>query len=284
MNEEEKNKAQEQERKEEPVEESLAAKRLAHFEPDIHEGDGAEAVLSREPGFLGWVKHTWFYHRFAILVTVFALLVGAVCLHQCNTRNAYDVNVLYAGPWFSCDDASVVSGINEAFAGLMQDYDGNGQKNVAYTPLFLLSDEQLTALRKENEGKAEEDKIYISSKLLADNREMLDAGVMTGEMTLCLLDPTIYRYFRDNNLVDELSHYIDESLLPEGSAVEGYGIMLKETDFGRYFGVLKSIPEDTILCVRRAGVMNQAWSGEGQAEARARYGDLLTAVLSFRAP
>lgn len=282
MNEEEK--IETRESKEEPVEESIAAKRLAHFEPDLQEGDGAEAVIPREPGFWGWVKHTWFYHRFAILVTAFAILVGGVCLHQCNTRNAYDINVLYAGPWFSCDDSTVISGLNEAFAGLMQDYDGDGQKNVAYTPLFLLSDEQLNALREENANKPEEEQIYISTKLLADNRNMLDAGVMTGEVTLCLLDPTIYQYFRENDLVDELSHYIDVGLLPEGSAVEEYGILLKETDFGRYFGVLKSLPEDTILCVRRAGVMNQAWNGEGQAEARARYGDLLTAILSFQAP
>ena len=280
MNEERENRPAEGEE----IEESIAAKRLAHFEPDIREGDGAEAVLSREPGFLGWVKHMWFHHKFAIIVAIFLLVVCAVCLHQCSTRNSYDVDILYAGPWFSCDDGATVSGIYETFGGMIDDYDGDGQKNVSYNPLFLLSQEQLEALQKENESKPDEEKIYVSSKLLKDNRELLDADVMTGEMTLCLLDPTVYWYFRENNLVDELSHYVSDELIPAGTNLEGYGVMLKDTDFGQYFSVLRNMPADTILCVRRAGVMNQAWNGEGQEIMRARYADLLTEILSFRAP
>jgi hypothetical protein len=268
----------------EEIEESIAAKRLAHFSPEIKEGDGSELVIAREPGFLGWVKHTWFHHKFAIIVSVFLVVVSIICLRQCATRNSYDVDILYAGPWFSCDDGKVIGGMHEAFAFMIDDYDGDGKKNVAYTPLFLLSQEQLEALRAENEGKPDEEKIYISAKLLKDNRDMLDADIMTGEMSLCLLDPTIYWYMRENDLVDELSHYIDESLIPAGTNLEGYGIMLKDTAFGQYFSTFEGIPADTILCVRRAGVMNQAWNGEGQAEMRARYADLLTQLLSFELP
>ncbi len=268
----------------EEIEESLAAKRLAHFEPGIREGDGSELVIAREPGFLGWCKHTWFHHKFAILVTAFLLVVGIVCLRQCATRNSYDVDVLYAGPWFACDGATAIGGVHEAFGSMIDDYDGDGQKNVAYTPLFLLSQEQLEQLRAENEKKPDEEKIYVSSNLLKDNRDLLDADIMTGEMSLCLLDPSIYWYLRENDLVDELSHYVDESLIPAGTNLEGYGVMLKDTAFGRYFSTLQDMPEDTILCVRRAGVMNQAWNGEGQAEMRARYADLLTEILSFQAP
>lgn len=268
----------------EEIEESLAAKRLSHFSPEIKEGDGSELVIAREPGVIGWLKHTWFHHKFAIIVSVFLLVVGVICLRQCATRNSYDVDVLYAGPWFACDGGTTVNGIHEAFAAMINDYDGDGSKNVAYTPLFLLSQEQLEALQKENESKPEEEKIFISSKLLKDNRDMLDADVMTGEMTLCLLDPTIFYYFLENDLIDELSHYVDEGLIPEGANLGGYGILLKDTAFGQYFGTFKDLPEDTVLCVRRAGVMNQAWNGKGQEEMRARYAHLVTELLSFRAP
>ena len=268
----------------EEIEESIAAKRLSYFSPEIQEGDGAEAVIAREPGFLGWCKHVWYHYKLAIMAGVFVLIVAIICLRQCATRNSYDVDILYAGPWFECDGATSISGINEAFVGLIDDYDGDGQKNVAYTPLFLLSAEQLEALQKENESKPDEEKIYVSSKLLKDNRDLLDADIMTGEMSLCLLDPTIYWYMRENNLVDELSHYVDASLIPAGTNLEGYGIMLKDTAIGQYLGTFRDMPEDTILCVRRAGVMNQAWNGTGQEEMRARYADLLTELLSFQAP
>ena len=176
------------------VEESIAARRLAHFEPDIHEGDGAEAVLAREPGFFGWVKHTWFHYKFIILVALFLLVVVAICTRQCATRNRYDVHLLYAGPWLECDSGVVAGGINEAFLGMIKDYDGDGQKLIAYTPLFLLTQEQLEALRAENEEKPDEEKIFVSTNLLKDNRDLLDADVMTGEMRLCLLDPSIFNY------------------------------------------------------------------------------------------
>lgn len=268
----------------EEIEESIAAKRLAHFSPEIKEGDGSELVIAREPGFLGLCKHLWYHYKLAIIAAVFVLVVAVICLRQCATRNSYDVDILYAGPWFECDGSTTISGMHEAFAGMIDDYDGDGKKNVAYTPLFLLSHEQLEALRAENASKPDEEKIFVSDKLLKDNRDLLDADIMTGEMSLCLLDPTIYWYMRENDLVDELSHYIDASLIPEGTNLEGYGIMLKDTAFGQYFGTFRDMPEDTILCVRRAGVMNQAWNGEGQEEMRARYADLLTALLSFTAP
>ena len=74
----------------EEIEESIAAKRLAHFSPEIKEGDGSELVIAREPGFLGWVKHTWFHHKFAIIVSVFLVVVSIICLRQCATRNSYE--------------------------------------------------------------------------------------------------------------------------------------------------------------------------------------------------
>ena len=74
------------------IEESIAAKRLAHFEPGIKEGDGAEAVIAREPGFLGWLKHTWFHHKFAILVAAFLLVVTGAGIREVTTGAALTVS------------------------------------------------------------------------------------------------------------------------------------------------------------------------------------------------
>ncbi len=265
------------------IEESIAAKRLAHFEPDIKEGDGAEAVIAREPGLVGWLKHTWFHHKFAILVVAFLLVVSVICLRQCSTRNSYDVDLLYAGPWFACDSSVTISGVDEAFLAMADDYDGDGKKILSYTPLFLLSQEQLEAIRAENESKPDEEKIYISTNLLKDNRDMLDADIMTGEMCLCLLDPTIFQYFRENDLVDPLTAYLPAEAIPQNE-YENYGFFLKDTDFGRYFSTFTDLPENTILCMRRAGVMNQAWDPDAYEELLGRYADLLGTLVAFEAP
>lgn len=265
------------------IEESLAAKRLAHFEPDIREGDGAEAVIPREPGLRGFLKHAWFHHKFGILTTVFLSLIAIICLHQCSTRNTYDLDLMYAGPWLACDTQTAVSGVNEAFLSLAGDYDGNGQKNIAYSHLLLLSPAQLEALQAENAGKEPDEQIYVSSSLLKNNRELLDAGVMTGEMSLCLLDPSIYQYFRENGLLEPLSGFIPEGSIPENK-FDNYGFFLKDTEFGAFFGGVKDMPADTIVCVRRAGDWVKDLDPASYEKLSARYTDILTKMVTFEAP
>ena len=71
--------------------------------------------------------------------------------------------------------------------------------------------------------------------------------------------------------------------IPENN-LDGYGFRLADTAVGQYFSTLKGIPADTIVCVRRAGVMSQAWDPAAYEEYRARYADMLSAMVDFRIP
>ncbi len=268
------------ERNDEQVEESLAARRLAHFEPEIQEGDGQELVLAREPGFLGLCKHLWYHYKFVIITALFLVLVLAVCIGQCATRNRYDLNILYAGAWEECDVSASQSGVRQAFSAVMQDYDGDGQKNISYTSLYLLSQEQIEAIRQENAGKPPEEQFHINGALIKQNRDLLDGDIMTGEMRFCVVDSWVWAYFKQNDLLEDLTQYVSPALVPE-SNLGTQGIYLRDTAFGQYFGVFGDLPPDTVICVRRAGAMNQAWNSEANTAARDHYADLLNRLLTF---
>lgn len=260
---------------------SAAESAPAPAEGDAPGSAGGEARAAR-PRWIAFLDNFWYHHKFGTLVTAFLAVVLIICGVQMCNRTSYDVHVLYAGPWFDCATSSRVSALEDAFAQCMEDYNGDGKKVVAYRPIWIMSDAQLQALREEYAGR-EEEMPYINSTLLAQNAELLNAELMTGEAVICLLDPSIFTDLWESGWTCPLTEYVDASALPE-NPFDNHGIYLKDTAFGQYFTGLNQMPEDTVLCVRNTSILTGIWSGEEAAQAHAWAEDVFRRILAFRRP
>ena len=114
----------------------------------------------------------------------------------------------------------------------------------------------------------------------AEELKKFDNLIMAGDSLLCLLDPFLYNRVLDSGGFIPLSEIFDE--LPE-SAVDEYGILLSDTEFGQYFDGVNTLPGDTILCIRTIPTFSFIKGKKGQKPITASC-RLLRAIVAFEFP
>ena len=241
--------------------------------------DGRKSGLSR---FFAFVENFWYHHKFGTCVTVFLVAVLLICSFQMCGKNAYDTHILYAGPWFDCAGASRIEAIESAFRYFMDDYNNDGQKVVAYRPIWIMNEAQIQELKDKYKDNPEEAP-YVNTTLLAQNADLLNSELMTGETVICLLDPSIFYRLYQEGWMEDLSTFVPAENIPANS-YENHGVFLKDTDFGTYFSGLSEMPEDTVLCIRRTSKLTNIWSPEESDRVQDYCKELMRRILAFEAP
>ena len=232
--------------------------------------------------FFAFVENFWYHHKFGTCVTVFLVIVLLICGLQMCGKNSYDVHILYSGPWFDCAGSSRVAAIESAFRQFMDDYNGDGQKVVAYRPIWIMNEAQIQELREKYKDNPEEAP-YVNTTLLAQNSDLLNSELMTGETVICLLDPSIfYSLYKEGWMVD-ISSFVPAEDIPE-NPYENYGVFLKDTAFGEYFSGISEMPEDTVLCFRRTSMLTDVWSPDESDKVTKYCEELFRRILAFDVP
>ncbi len=268
---------QDEERKEQSGEEEEVHQSIAaHLWEHRHKTSAdADVVVEVEPESGGPVvrkmKNLWYHSKFSIIVIAFVLLTVAICFYQCASKPAYDAYILYAGPWMECDKSPAIADINTALQTVMEDYDGNGEKNVAYKPLFLMTPEQVKEYDKLYEDNPQ-DKPNLNKLLIMQNEEQLDGELMSGYSQICFVDYSVYATMRASDCLVELTEFAD--ILPE-NGYDNYAVRLADTDFGKYLPGVQDMPEDTLLCFRRNTLLSQ------DEERNGRHSTLMRAILAY---
>ncbi|MBQ8174086.1 MAG: hypothetical protein IJ009_01650 [Clostridia bacterium] len=259
------------ERNEEDVHQSIAA----HLWENRHKTSAdAEIVVPLDPvgaTAKGRVQNFWYHHKFTAILAVFLAVVLIVCLVQCNTKKEYDIHILYAGPWMECDKATAMESVPQGFVGIMDDYDGNGEKNVAYKPLFLMTEAQIKEFRDQYQDD-EENMPNINIKLIQQNMDQLESELMAGRAQICLVDPSVFATMKKSDFLIPLTEFADN--LPEND-FDDLGVYLSDTAFGQYAKGVQKMPEDTILCFRRVGILNE------DKQLSEYHRDMMKKILSF---
>lgn len=241
-------------------------------------GDGRASRLRYRLG------NFWYHYKWHSLVALFLAVVMVFCVAQCSSREDNDVYILYAGPWLSYNDGAQREAVTQAFSAVMQDYNGDGTRVVSYRTILMMNETQLKDLAAQYEGREDEMPI-IQSSFLAQQAELYRNEIASGDTVLCLLDISLFHELKDEGWLLPLTNYVPEEDVPEND-LEDYGVYLKDTAFGQYFSGVKDMPEDTVLCIRAASILNTwGWQREERAaELHARHEDLLRRVLAFTPP
>lgn len=82
-----------------------------------------------------WWDYVWYYYKWHITITVFAIIIASVTMVQCATRTRYDMTVVYAGHMNYSDDEIIR--LQELLSEHITDIDENDEKNVMFMPLMF---------------------------------------------------------------------------------------------------------------------------------------------------
>ena len=224
-----------------------------------------------------WFENYWYHYKWVTIVVLFFATVLGIGVYQMATKDTYDINILYTGPILLNQDQT--KGIEDAFSAILpEDFNEDEEKSVLVNRITILSDEQLAS--KQEEAEKEGDQVYFDPKTRKDSISQVTTLFATGETTICLMDPYLYNMYLAQDAFLPLTEVLGEA--PE-YARDAYSVKLSDTPFGQYFEALSALPEDTVLCIRKAAV----FAGGSKKAAAAQYEfdqSVFQAIFEFEAP
>ena len=225
-----------------------------------------------------WLDNYWYHYKWTTIIVAFFAVVLIVFAGQMATSEPNDANVLFVGPYVLTPNQSLE--IENAFVAVMdRDYDGNGKKSALLYDLPAFTDEQ--AAKAQAEAAALGEKVVLSEFLVSRVQQKVSYEIMGGENYICLLDPYWFDLMLENGAILKLEDALGET--PELS-FDGYGIRLKDLDFGAYFTAFDCLPDDTILCIRYISVANTTLGNDGENSKYEISKKILRDVIDFVAP
>lgn len=227
---------------------------------------------------LSWLDNFWYHHKWkVIIVSIFTFAIG-ICVFSMVNRESYDVSILYTGPHlFKTEekDAVVLS-----FESVMKtDYNGDGKKCVDLFDMTAFTNEQAESAiaQAENDGEL----LIINTYSFNTVSQSFSQQMLAGDSMICLLDPYWYGVILENGGLVPLASVLGSK--PE-YACDDYSVRLCDTDFGKYFTSLSSIPEDTLLCLRSMPVGTSIAGGKNAEKAYGYQKEFFKDILNFVLP
>ncbi len=213
----------------------------------------------KETKFFKWIDNFWYHHKFGIFIVSVLVVFLTVSTAQCMRRTEYDVYITYAGP--KAVSAEHSNYIEQAFEKISRDYNGDGKVEACLSEYTILSSEEIKGSTEpaknedaENEGLIMNEQIVGSQMMGA--QKAFNQEIFGGDSVILLLSPYVYSTLPVEDGVSHAFLTLEEVLgyTPEG-AYDNCAIYLNTLDFGKQAG-LASLPEDTLLCVRRLSSMS----------------------------
>ena len=210
-----------------------------------------------------WLDNFWYHYKWHTIITLFFVIVLLVCTLSTCERENYDSTVLYAGPaYLDFDKRSGVEAVLEAV--MPNDKSGDGEKNVYLTTFLIYSKEQIEEIEAETDEEGRH--LDVDNSTITKNSENYYDYLMTGETSVCLLDPSLFAALQTNDRLAEIEDGV-------------YGVALGDLAIYKTYGALRELPEDTVVCFLRQNLIG----GNSDDEVYENDRKLLRAILDFSA-
>lgn len=197
-----------------------------------------------------WWENFWYHYKWHTIAIAFVTVFLVVSITQLVSKETPDVYVMYAGPHYINSDKNTA--VRNAVRQVMsEDYNGDGEKGVMLTDLTFMNDAQVK--QAYDEAKQEGVDIAIDMQANATALERFNMEAFSGESVVYFLDPELYESVKLAGgflTLEEVLGYVPDS------AIDECGIRLCDIPFGQYFDGVNSLPEETILCIRRVSTMS----------------------------
>ena len=238
--------------------------------------DEARVAPEIKSSLLSRLDNFWYHYKWHTLIVLFLAVVLIVGVGQMCNKNKYDVFIMYAGihdvERKSTTGVSEYETLVQGLKKISDDYDGDGEVNVSFLPLFLPSSAEIEELNKQ-------DGFEVNTAVVADNVEIFNTNIVYSNYYLCFLSTTVYENYKTTagvSLFVPLDGYV------EGTDAELYApdaILLSSTDFGKSAG-FSNFPEDTVICLRIHSEVAENLTGSS-AEHYKNAEETLRALLAY---
>ncbi|MBE6546975.1 MAG: hypothetical protein E7668_06005 [Ruminococcaceae bacterium] len=189
---------------------------------------------------LRWLDNFWYHYKWIAIGVLAALVIVFVCVFQTCSAEKKDIIVVYAGPtYLSVSESEQLAQVMNTV--MPYDFDENGEKHVVMNLYEIYSEEQMQAINAE----ASEGGKYVDGAHNTSQYQNYTTYMQTGESCVYLLDPWLYQSLGKEYLCP-LSEVTEE--VPKG-AIDEYAVRLGDTDLYAEYGVLRLLPEDTVICM-----------------------------------
>ena len=207
----------------------------------MNEKEYTEGIEVQSPA-LKKLDNFWYHYKWHTLITLFFVIVFAVCTIQMCTQKTSDMLVMYSGP--EALDESERDNITKVFEYLV-DKEGYAIGITAYN---VLSEDEV----KELEKKTDEDgnPLFVNRAFYTEEYKTYSNYIMTGESSVMLLSPWLYEALVKSDRLRSISDVTDS--VSEDMLVGECGIALGKTDLYAKYEALQALPEDTVICFARA--------------------------------
>ena len=226
------------------------------------------------------LENFWYHYKWHSIVGLFAIICVLICSLQMCAKQGIDFHLMYAGnkeiSRVSTDgDTPDYNQLKSAFSQYIDDFDGDGSKNLTMTTYFSLSPEEFAAVESDPSKE-------VNYTLLNEDAESMQTRLGIGEYYLWLVSPYVYEAY--GKAGDAVLFVPIKSYAPEENSLEfvgEYAVKLSSTALYKNNATVRRIlPEDTLIVLRINSAMASAFGGAENDANYARAEEVLRRILA----
>ena len=210
--------------------------------------EGAE-IKVKSP-FFAWLDNFLYHYKWHTIVAAFLVVVIVICSFQMCNKTRYDVYIMYAGGAQISTTAEEgktpdFAKLTAAMAQYTEDFDGDGNRSISFSSLYIPSSADLAQLEKSG--------YEIPYSLINEDTKTYEYQMGFGsEFYILLLSEELF--LKECDVEEEkipfnkIAQYTNPNEEDYEYASE-YGIYLSSTSLYEKAG-FSLLPPDTVICIR----------------------------------
>ena len=243
-----------------------------------------ESAIAPKMSFGKWVENVWYHYKWQILISIFAIVVLAVCITQCvkNSSDEPDIHILYAGSKHIAQPNDRQSGstpfrdLESALSSLASDYNGDGEKIIDLETVYWVPAEDRADKMGPDNSTMLTDAYYVS--LFNESIATIDALRQKSDYFVWFVSADIYNYVKSkadgSQVFMPLASYgATADMLYEGN---NDAITLECLTAVCALSGIDNLPTDTLVVLRAPTVLER-----GDSDAFAASEAFLRALISL---
>lgn len=207
---------------------------------------------------LKWMENFWYHHKWAVIITVFFIVVLLVCALQMSSRVQYDFNVIFVGNGGNITGTQY-NDILSSLEKVSYDADENGKTSVCFSRETFISDQESELVSNLNSNITS----FMQSSLYQD-------------YYVYFIDPVLYENYKNEGVFVPLALHINN--INEKILNDELSIRLGDCAFYDYPGI-SAMPEDTLIVLKTVPFFSSEKKTDDQKQIQSIHADLIENII-----
>ena len=154
----------------------------------MHDEKLPQGEIKVNTPFLKKVENFFYHYKWHTIIGVFLAIVLVVCSLQMCSKEAYDIELMYAGPYNLSQQE--VFDIQASFSAVTPDNDENGESQSRLTS-YWINEKYYGGSNAEDEAVSGADVGYLANNSLNNQEKFIDE-IQLGNLSICLVSPHLF--------------------------------------------------------------------------------------------